>query len=334
MPCLVAAPDKFRGTASAHEAADAVARAAVARGWGADARPMSDGGEGFLDALGGEVRTATVRGPLGAPVVARWILRVDGTALLESAEAVGRARLPAPAGDDPVRASTHGVGELVATALRAKATSIVVGCGGTSTTDGGEGCVEALVAAGMTVDVPLLVACDVDVTFTSAASGFGPQKGATPDQVRELEARLHELAARYLERFGVDVTEVRGAGAAGGLAGGLVALGGTVVGGAAYVAGAIGLDAVLEGADLVVTGEGRLDDQTLAGKVVATVLALRPAMPGLVVAGHADAAAAAALAAHREGTVAVVELDERVQGRDGTIGAITSAVRDALAALA
>ncbi len=330
MPLVVAAPDKFRGTASAREVAEAVCRAAVATGWTCVRRPMSDGGEGFVDVLGGEPRRTTVDGPLGEPVDARWSLLGDGTALIESAEAAGRARLPRPRGADPVRASTRGVGQLLAAALAEGATSLVVGCGGSATTDGGRACLDALDELGATITVPLVVACDVLVAFHDAARWFGPQKGATPDQVVELERRLHECADVYLERFGIDVALVPGAGAAGGLAGCLVALGGLVESGAAYVADATGLAGALGGADLVVTGEGALDGGTLRGKVVASVLALRPELPAVVVAGRADPPSVALLT-ERPGPVEVVVLDREVDAAAGTARAIERAVAGALA---
>jgi glycerate kinase len=334
VPHLVAAPDKFRATATARAAAAAMCGAAASSGWTADPCPMSDGGEGFVDVLGGAVRTTTVRGPLGHPVAARWALRDDGTAILESAAAVGRALLSAPKGEDPVTASTEGVGELLAAALAEGATSIVVGCGGTASTDGGRGCVEVLEGRGLRLEVPLVVACDVDAGFLDAARRFGPQKGATPEQVARLGARLDDLAARYHERYGVDVTAVRGAGAAGGLAGGLVALGGTVVSGARLVADELHLARRLAAADAVVTGEGRLDEGTLSGKVVAVVLDAAGATPALVVAGRVDRGAARALRAGAPVAFDVVELDDAVQRRDGTPAAIAGAVAGWLGARA
>jgi len=287
---------------------------------------MSDGGEGFVDALGGVPRTTTVTGPLGTRVVAQWALREDGTAVLESAEAVGRRLVPHPTGEDPVAASSEGVGELLAAALEAGASSIVLGCGGTASTDGGLGCLEALAALGARVTVPLVVACDVDATFVDAARQFGPQKGATRAQVVRLEARLVALAARYAERYGVDVTAVPGAGAAGGLAGALVALGGAAVSGARLVADELGLAERTARADAVVTGEGRLDATTLAGKVVTVVLDDAGATPALVVAGRAEPRAAAGVRARAGGDVQVMELDEGVQRHEGTPRAITQAV--------
>lgn len=334
MPRLVAAPDKFRGTATALAAAEAICAAALAHGWSGVPCPMSDGGEGFVVAMGGERRATTVRGPLGASVAAVWALRDDGSAVLESASAAGRALLPHPRGEEPVEASTYGVGELLAAAVAEGATSVVVGCGGTSSTDGGRGLIDALDALGVTISVPLVAACDVDARFLDAASGYAPQKGATPAQVARLEARLHDVAGRYLDRFGVDVTVVDGAGAAGGLAGGLVALGATVVSGARLVADAVGLEARLDGADAVVTGEGRLDGGTLEGKVVTAVLVAAGALPALVVTGRAERSAVSALRARAVGPLEVVELDAAAQRAKGTAAAIEAATGRWLGSLA
>jgi len=324
LPRLVAAPDKFRGTATAHEAASAIIRGATSRGWTAAARPMSDGGEGFVEVLGGDVRTAVVRGPLGAPTLARWTMLEDLTAIIESAEAAGRALLPSPTGDEPLSASTFGVGELIAAALRAGAACVVVGVGGTASTDGGRGCVEALESEGITIDVPLVAACDVLVRFGEAPARFGPQKGASDEQVSVLEGRLAATATWYRDRFGVDVTAVEGAGAGGGLAGGLVALGAMVCGGARFVAEAIDLAGAVQGADLVVTGEGALDSGTLEGKVVRTVLDVSPSIPALVLAGRVDDDAGRTLGASRRGPLEVVVLTDAAAGR--TQAAIERAV--------
>jgi glycerate kinase len=285
---------------------------------------MSDGGEGFVDVLGGEIRTLRVRGPLGDPTVARWAWLEDGTAIIESAEAAGRALLPSPTGDQPLAATTFGVGELIAAAQRAGATRIVVGVGGTASTDGGRGCVEALESLGVTIDVPLVAACDVLVRFGDAPSRFGPQKGASHEQVTVLEGRLAKTADWYRDHLGVDVTVVAGAGAGGGLAGGLVALGATVQSGALFVAEAIGLASALTGADLLVTGEGALDAGTLEGKVVRTVLDARGSVPALVLAGRVDDDAGRALVAGRDGPLEVIVLDGG--GRDHAVSAIARAV--------
>ncbi|MHB8219931.1 MAG: glycerate kinase, partial [Acidimicrobiales bacterium] len=224
MPHLVAAPDKFRGTATAPQVASAVAGAARAAGWTADEAPMADGGEGTLEVLGGERRRTTVTGPLGRPVAAWWSMLAtppggDGpTAVIEMAQAAGRELLSDPSGDDPVRATTAGVGELVLAAVDAGARRVVVAVGGSATTDGGWGAVQAIGSRRRLAGADLVVACDVRTPFTDAAEVFGPQKGATPDQVGVLRRRLVELARRYRQELGVDVEHIPGAGAAGGLA--------------------------------------------------------------------------------------------------------------------
>jgi glycerate kinase len=171
---------------------------------------------------------------------------------------------------DPLRASTRGTGELIAAAIRAGARRVIVGVGGSATTDGGLAAIEAL---GWSLGaVPVTVACDVTTPFLDAATVFAPQKGASDAQVALLTRRLASLADQYEQRTGVDVRTVPGAGAAGGLAGGLAALGAELEPGFDVVAGAAGLDRALEDVDLVVTGEGRLDATSFAGKVVGGVL--------------------------------------------------------------
>jgi glycerate 2-kinase len=277
------APDKFRGTLSAAEAALALAEGARRARWQARELPLADGGEGTLDALGGANRTAVVTGPLGAPVEAGWRL-VDGVAVIEAARASG---LALAGRNDPLRASTRGTGELIAAALAAGAERILVGVGGSATTDGGLGAVDVLRDRFV---VPVQVACDVRTPFLDAARVFGPQKGASPEDVLVLGKRLDELAARYRDELGVDVTALEGGGAAGGLAGGLAALGAELVPGFELVAVEVGLDAGLEESDLVLTGEGRLDRTSFAGKVVGGVLARCAArgIPAVVVAGEID----------------------------------------------
>jgi glycerate 2-kinase len=314
MTHLVAAPDKFRATAAAADVAAAIGRAARATGWSVDEVPLADGGEGLLDVVGGEPRSTVVTGPLGQSVSAEWRI-TDGalggstepTAVIEMARAAGRALVPRPSGDDAVRATTRGVGELVLAAVDAGVRRIVVGIGGSATTDGGLGAVDAIGSPDAVAGVDLLVAVDVRARFEDAAAVFGPQKGASPAQVRVLGRRLSDLAARYREQFGVDVTRIDGAGAGGGLAGGLAALGATVVPGFDVVADLVGLDRRLAGADVVVTGEGRLDRSSLDGKVVGGVVArVAGRSPVLVVTGQADPAATARLPA----TVEVVDLTE------------------------
>jgi len=300
VPHLIAAPDKFRGTVSAGEAAAAAGDAARRAGWTADEIPMSDGGEGLLDALGGTPRTTTVTGPLGRPVEAEWRMLAgpddEGpTAVIEMSRAAGRALLPRPRGDDPVRAGTAGVGQLLVAARDAGARRIVIGCGGSATTDGGRGAFDAVGSPASLRGVELVVACDVTTPFLDAAAVFGPQKGATAAQVEDLGGRLADLAAQYRRDTGVDVTGVPGAGAAGGLAGGLVALGARIEPGFEFVARLVGLANRMERADLVVTGEGHLDPPSFHGKVPGGVLELARArtrsgrpLPVLCIAGGTD----------------------------------------------
>src|SRR5436305_6448204 len=193
MPLVLAAADKFRGTATASEVAAAVARAAVAAGWDCDQAPVADGGEGILEALGGAPRTATVRGPLGAPVEAEWRRREDA-AVIEMAKASGLLLAGGPEGNDAVRASTVGTGELIAAAVTAGARRIIVGMGGSATTDGGWGCLETLEPHSRLRGVEVVAACDVTTRFVEAAEVFAPQKGASATQVALLRRRLERLA--------------------------------------------------------------------------------------------------------------------------------------------
>lgn len=275
---LLAAPDKFRGTLTAHEAAAAIAAGAARAGWDARALPLADGGEGTLDVLGDGNRRTTVTGPLGAPVAAAWRLEKDGTALIEAALACGLSLAGGPEGNDPLRATSRGVGELVAAAVAAGASRVVVAVGGVASTDGGVGALEVLPSP---LPVPVEVAVDVEARFLEAADVFAPQKGATPEQVRILRERLARL----------DVPDIPGSGAAGGLAGGLAAVGARLVPGFDLVASRLGLDERLAEADLVVTGEGRVDATSFAGKVVGRVLdlAAEAGVETLVVAGEVAA---------------------------------------------
>ncbi len=284
---VVAAPDKFRGTASAREVADAIGRAAWEAGWACDEVPMADGGEGLLEALGGANRTSVVTGPLGDPVEASW--RLDrSTAVIEMALASGLALVGGADGNDPVAASTYGTGELISHAVEAGARRVIVGVGGSATTDGGLGALRALYPLQRLKGVEMIVACDVHITFVDAAERFAPQKGASSAQVELLRRRLERLAQVYEDEHGVDVRSRRGGGAAGGLAGGLAAAGATLVDGFDVVADEVGLDERLEGADLVVTGEGFLDEASFEGKVVGGVaeLAAEVGVPVLAVVGR------------------------------------------------
>jgi glycerate kinase len=269
LPALVA-PDSFKGTFSATEVADAVARGLESGGVEAVRLPVADGGEGTMDtllgALDGERRTATVTGPLGDPVEATFALVEAGdTGVVECAQASGLG-LVAESDRDPVAASTYGTGELIAAACEAGATTVLVAVGGSATTDGGEGAVRALADAGL--QPRLEVICDVRTPFEHAARVYAPQKGADAEQVRELTRRLERQAQEApRDPRGRPLT-----GAAGGLAGGLWAhLGATLVPGATYVLDRIGFDTAMRASAFVVTGEGALDRQTLQGKLVGEV---------------------------------------------------------------
>ena len=270
---VVAAPDKFRGTASAAEVAAAVGRACAAAGVACDEMPVADGGEGFLDVLGGPNRETTVTGPLGDTVRAGWALR-DRTAIVEMARASGLDLVGGPEGNDPIAANTSGTGELIAAAVDVGARRVLVGVGGSATTDGGLGALRALEPLGRLRGVRIVVACDVRTTFVDAARTFAPQKGASTAQVELLSRRLERLAQVYERDHGVDVRSIPGSGAAGGLAGGLAAIGASLVPGFDVVADELELHDRIEGADLVVTGEGFLDEQSFAGKVVGGVAEL------------------------------------------------------------
>jgi glycerate kinase len=270
---VVAAVDKFRGSATAAEVAAAIGHACWERNHDCVEVPVADGGEGLLDVLGGANRTTTVTGPLGTPVEAAWRLH-RGTAVIEMALASGLQLAGGAEGNDPMNATTAGTGELIDAAVTAGAKRIIVGLGGSATTDGGLGALQAMRSPARLAGVDLQVACDVTTLFTDAARIFGPQKGASGAQIRMLTGRLEQLADRYHREFGVDVLEIEGSGAAGGIAGLLAALGGTLTPGFELVAEELDLYDHIEAADLVITGEGHLDRQSFEGKVVGGVASL------------------------------------------------------------
>lgn len=273
MTRAVVCPDKFRGTLTAAAAAAAMARGLEVAGFDeVRSVPLADGGEGTLDALvaacGGAIRSTRVTGPMGEPVDATWAVLSDGTAVVEMARASGLALVEGR--NDPLRATTRGTGELIAAAIRGGSHTVIVALGGSATTDGGLGALDAL--QWNVRETRLIVACDVETKFLDAAERFGPQKGATAAQVGLLSRRLERLAEVFMERTGEDVTMRVGGGAAGGLAGALAALGATLEPGFDVVARAVGLETALLDADFVVTGEGKLDASSFEGKVVGGVL--------------------------------------------------------------
>jgi glycerate kinase len=326
---ILVAPDKFKGSISALAAAEA-----IARGWRAamphaeiELAPIADGGEGFAEtlcaALGGAWVPQRARDPLGREVAARyvWIER-ERLAVLDMSEASGLWRL-APAERDPLRATTYGTGQLMRAALERGARRILVGLGGSATTDGGIGMAEALGFRFLTSDgeeleaIPghllaltrivgegaldfpeIVAACDVQNPLLGergAARVFGPQKGADARTVATLEEGLRNLADVVASDLGCDHRETPGAGAAGGIGFGLLSFcGATLCSGFDLVADLLRLEARIAACDLIITGEGRLDAQTLEGKGPAGVAALarRHGKPTLAFAGSiADAAA-------------------------------------------
>jgi glycerate 2-kinase len=297
---VVVAPNAFKGCLTAKQAAEAMARGVKAAGADAVLAPVADGGDGTLDALvagvGGTVMGTIARGPLGLPVRAHVGILADGTGVVEMAQASGLT-LVAAGERDPMRASSYGTGELIRAALARRPSRILVALGGSATVDGGTGLARALGLRFLDVEgrplpdgggalerlalidktkldprvtaTPFVVASDVTNPLLGpegAARVFGPQKGASPDQVEILERGLERLAERLAEDLGADVAGRPGAGAAGGTAAMLMTLGAEIRPGVEVVLDALGFADRLNGADLVLTGEGKLDRQTLAGK--------------------------------------------------------------------
>ena len=331
---IVVAPDKFKGSLSASEVAAAIAQglASVLRGAEIVTCPMADGGEGTVDAFierGFARRTVRACGPLGDPLDAGFAF--DGTtAVIEMAAASGLVLLPAQR-LDPRRSSTVGTGDLIRAALDLGAKRIIVGIGGSATNDGGAGFAQALgahfydkkgnelLAGGAALahlaridlsgldarlaQVRIEVACDVDNPLcgsNGASAIYGPQKGASAKDVALLDAALAHFADLVALTIGRDLRDVPGAGAAGGLGFGLAAFGGaTMEAGVSVVARFVGLPDQLKGADLCISGEGRIDAQTLRGKTVAGVaeFARAAGVPLVAIGGSIDPGAERELAA-------------------------------------
>jgi glycerate 2-kinase len=262
---LLGSPASLKGVLGAVEAAAALVEGA---GPQAEALPIADGGGEtaavLAAALGGSWNEAVVSDPLGRPVSARWLMLPDRTAVVEAAEAIGLSLLR-PDELDPLRASSRGLGELIHAALDERPDALLVCLGDTATVDGGAGLMEVLGG----LPVPARAACDVRNPLLGprgAARAFGPQKGASPEQVEELEARL---AAR---KSLAPVADLPGAGAAGGLGAALAALGVELVSGAELVLDLIGFRERARAARVVVTGEGTVDRATLEGKAPGAAL--------------------------------------------------------------
>lgn len=288
------APDKFKGTHSAYEAA-----LAIARGLGTadalDVCPVADGGEGtmeiLLGALGGVLIERAAHDPLGRSIsAALGVLHERALAIVEVSRASGLGLL-SPSEIDAEAASTAGTGELIAAALTEGVRTVVVAAGGSATTDGGAGAIQAIEAAGGLRGAKLIVLADVRTPFERAAAVFGPQKGADSNAVKRLSERL-QRQAEVLPR---DPHGVPMSGAAGGLAGGLWArYDATIVPGARWVLDAVGFDERLGRARAVITGEGRIDATTLEGKAVFEIAArcARAGVPVHAVVGSSALTAA------------------------------------------
>lgn len=329
---VVCAPDSFKESLTAREAGEAMARGVtrVVPDAAVSVVPMADGGEGTVhavcDALGGELIETDVTGPLGSRVRAHYA-RAGELAVIESAQACGLDLID-PAARDAMAATTRGVGELIAHAIAGGAKTILIGLGGSATTDGGAGLLQGLGArittrdgssigpggAGLRDvaavelpdlgDVTLRVACDVDNPLTGehgAAAVFGPQKGATPEQVAELDALLADFATLVDDAC----PTTPGAGAAGGMGFALLALGASLEPGVEIIADAVHLPEKFSGADLVITGEGRIDAQTLHGKTPAGVAKVARAAGAAVLVCAGDVCDEDALAELFDGIIPI-----------------------------
>lgn len=269
-PRIVVAPDSFKGTFTADEAAQAMADGVLRAGAVPVLRPLADGGEGLIAVLhavrGGTLHHRAVQGPLGDLVHAPILLLDGHTAVVETASAAGLTMIAADL-RRPEDASTYGVGQLIAAATQLGARQILVGAGGSATTDGGHGALTAIEdAGGLPEGTRIDVLCDVDTPFEQAAIVFGPQKGADGAAVQRLTERLTHQAASYRR----NPTAIPRTGCAGGLSGGLWAQHDAQLrSGIAAVLDEMNIDADLRTADAVLTGEGRLDSQSLAGKAIA-----------------------------------------------------------------
>jgi glycerate kinase len=312
-PVLVA-PDAFKGTFRATEVAAAIGRGLESAGLSPpDLCPVADGGEGtmevLLTALGGETAAARVHDPLDREVDAGYALLEDGgTAVVEMAQASGLG-LVAEDERDAEAATTRGTGELIAAAVDDGAQVVLVACGGSATTDGGAGALAAIEDGGGLRGARIVCLCDVRTPYERAAEVFGPQKGADPATVRRLTRRLVELAARLpRDPRGMPMT-----GCAGGLSGGLWAqYDAALEPGAAFILGALSFDERLRAARALIVGEGRIDEQTLQGKIAgeAATRARQIGVPCVAIVGRNDLSAFDARMLDLQRVVEATDLDE------------------------
>lgn len=296
---VIVCPDSYKGTMSAFEAAEAMKSGIHAAIPDADVRclPIGDGGEGTVDAIrrvfpAAEMISVETVNALGRPVSASYIMASGRMALIESAAASGLAQIPSEE-RDVMHSDTFGTGLLIADAVERGAKEIVVCMGGTATCDGGYGAYRALRNLDLD-DISFTLLCDVENPFCGpqgAARTFGPQKGASPEEVEILDRRLRALASEYAAVNGVDVSAGKFAGAAGGLSGMLMACyGARSVRGIERVLEMLDFRAMIAGVDAVVTGEGKADATTLCGKAPMGVLDIcrEAACPVILVGGRID----------------------------------------------
>lgn len=311
-PQILVAMDKFRGTASAPAVCDAVGDVVQRHGLLVDVQPISDGGEGFSDAFDGEDVVVDACGPLEEPSVARYkVSRSEKgvVAIIEVAEVVGRDRLPNPASYQALAASSRGVGHLVVACQNEKVDSILIGCGGSSTSDGGLGCYRYVRDHGG-LKIPTVVATDITARF-SGAIRYAVQKGVSPQDLHIIEHRLEAIRRTYYKEQGIDVELVERTGAAGGIAGGLAALGASPTSGFEAVASAVGLYEKIDRADLVISGEGSFDAGSLEGKVTVSLAThLRPHTRLVLICGRVEPSVAAKFHDQVPGSL-VISLTER-----------------------
>jgi glycerate kinase len=328
---VLVAMDKFRGTASARQLSEAVATVVAANNCSVDVQPMSDGGEGFRDAFSGEVVVVEVPGPLGAPVAAPITLSDSPSglrAILEVAEVVGRPHLVSPTRAQALAATSAGAGHLILSAARLGATSILLGCGGSATSDGGLGCYQVLRDAGG-LPVPVTAATDVTARF-SGLRRYAEQKGVSTKDLGIIDQRLDDVRALYLKEQGVDVELLERSGASGGIPGALAALGGVLTSGFNAVAGSVDLLERLRRSSLVITGEGRFDQGSLEGKVIGGIAPMTDDLAALlVVCGSVELHAARTFRAQFS-NVRIISLVERF-GRRRAMSEVLACVEKVVA---
>lgn len=328
MKILVLA-DKFRGTITSAEffsvVYDVLHTTHDVKG-----HVVSDGGEGLLEAIGGKMVYVDVHDALMRPIRAPYALQENGDAIIEMSRASGLTQIGGPSGNDPLAASTFGSGELIRAAIENGARHVIVGCGGSASTDGGIGALEAL---GQRIETPglrLTALVDVSTKYVDAAVEFATQKGASPTQVKFLERRLFGASELLVKKFGRSPRDVPGTGAAGGLPGMIYSAGGEIVFGFDYMTELFNLASEVSECDIVITGEGRVDAESFNGKVVGSVISLarQCGKRTLVVCGQYTAEALSGLTSESVKIVSLVERFGEIQSFRETRRCISAILSD------